>query len=223
MGKLIVLEGLDGSGKSTQLDLLENSFKNLDRNFKTVSFPAYELNSCAPVKMYLAGEFGSNPDDVNAYAASVLYAVDRFASYKKDWGSYYESGGTVLAGRYVTSNAIHQASKLPECEKKDFIDWLCDLEYKKIGIPKPDLVIYLQVPVEASQKMLSGRYDGDDNKKDIHEKDVEYQNLCRKTADYAADLLGWEKVACYKNGAMRSREDIAKEILDIVNKKLYSE
>lgn len=218
MGKLVVLEGLDGSGKSTQLELLANSLEAKGVDFKTVSFPAYDLPSCAPVKMYLGGEFGTSPSDVNAYAASLLYAVDRFASYKKDWALDYENEKIILAGRYVTSNAIHQASKLDKNDWEPFVDWLYDLEYNKVGIPRPDLVIYLNVPVEASQKLLSGRYSGDDAKKDIHEKDVEYLNSCRTAASFIAEKSGWQVVECYKDGKMRTREDILEEILRIVDK-----
>ena len=221
MGKLIVLEGLDGSGKSTQLELLKEEFKKKNIDFKSVSFPAYELESCAPVKMYLGGEFGSAPGDVNAYAASLLYAVDRFASYKKDWGKDYENGSVILAGRYVTSNAIHQASKLKKEDWTPFVDWLYDLEYEKVGIPKPDLVIYLNVPVEASQKLLSDRYSGDEEKKDIHEKDTEYLSACRRAASFVAEKSGWTVVECYKNGEMKSREDILQEIINIIDEELF--
>lgn len=221
MGKLIVLEGLDGSGKSTQLELLEKAFQNKSISFETVSFPAYDLPSCAPVKMYLGGEFGSAPDDVNAYAASILYAVDRFASYKKDWEKSYKNNGVILAGRYVTSNAIHQTSKLSKEQWDEYLDWLYDLEYKKVGIPKPDLVIYLNVPVEESQKLLSGRYSGDEDKKDIHEKDTEYLNRCRVAAKFVAEKSGWQIVECFENGKMRSKEDISAEILGLVEKTLF--
>lgn len=216
MGRLIVLEGLDGSGKSTQLELLEKALKQKGYDFKTVSFPEYTLPSCAPVKMYLSGEFGTKPSDVNAYAASVLYAVDRFASFKKHWAEFYNNGGIILAGRYATSNAIHQTSKLPETEWESYLNWLYELEFDRIGIPRPDKVIYLNVPVEASQRLLSDRYKGDESKKDIHERDVEYLMHCRKAADFATEKLGWQKVECYSNGSMRTRENISQEILDLV-------
>lgn len=216
MGKLVVLEGLDGSGKSTQLELLEQALWAENKAFQTVSFPEYDLPSCAPVKMYLAGEFGTHPGDVNAYAASLFYAVDRFASYKKKWASFYENGGLILAGRYVTSNAIHQASKLPEQEWDGYLTWLYDLEYQRVGIPKPDAVIYLKVPVAISQGLLSGRYQGDEAKKDIHERDLEYLKRCHKAADYAAALWGWRIVECCRDGAMRSKEEIAAEIRQIL-------
>ena len=216
MGKLIVLEGLDGSGKSTQLSLLENTLSNMGYIFKTVSFPEYTLPSCEPVKMYLAGEFGKNPSDVNAYAASLFYAVDRFASFKKSWCDFYNNGGLILAGRYTTSNAVHQASKLPENEWEEFLNWLYDFEDNKIGIPKLDKVIFLDIPIDESQKLLSSRYEGDESKKDIHEKDVNYLNHCHKAADFAVKQFGWDKIECYENGVMRSRESIADEILSKV-------
>ncbi len=220
MGKLIVIEGLDGSGKSTQLDLLFDNLKKEGIDCKTVSFPDYDNPSSTLVKMYLGGEFGKKPNDVNAFAASVFYTVDRYASYKANWGKYYENGGTVVSGRYTTSNAVHQASKLPENEWEEFLNWLYDFEYNKIGIPKPDKVIFLDMPIEVSQKLLSKRYNGDENKKDIHECDTEYLDRCRKAALFTAEFSGWEIIPCSVNGEARTIEAIAKDILDSV-KKLY--
>ena len=213
MGKLIVIEGLDGSGKSTQLELLPKLLKEQGLDSKTVSFPDYESRSSELVKMYLAGEFGRDPGDVNAYASSLFYAVDRFASFKSKWGEYYNAGGTVIAGRYTTSNAIHQTSKLPEAMWAEFLDWLYELEYNKVGIPKPDKVIFLDMPVEVSQKLLSGRYKGDEAKKDIHESNIEYLNQCRMAAKFTADYSGWTTVSCAQGGEARSIEDISKDIL----------
>lgn len=218
MGKLIVIEGLDGCGKSTQLELLPKALKEKGIDCKSVSFPQYESDSSALVKMYLSGKFGDKPGDVNAYAASVFYTVDRYASYKENWGEFYESGGTVVSGRYTTSNAIHQTSKLPREQWEDFLNWLYDFEYIKIGIPKPDKVIFLDMPVEVSQKLLSNRYEGDEDKKDIHESDIEYLNNCRKAAKFTADYSGWTTISCSKDGEPRSIEDIAADILEEVLK-----
>lgn len=218
MGKLIVIEGLDGSGKSTQLELLEKNLKNSGIDCKSVSFPDYENKSSTLVQMYLNGEFGKKPSDVNAYAASVFYTVDRFASYKSIWGEYYNNGGTVIAGRYTTSNAVHQASKLPPDKWEDFLEWLYDFEYKKIGIPKPDKVIFLDMPVEVSQKLLSKRYSGDETKKDIHESDTKYLDDCRKAAVFTANYSGWEIIPCSQNGEPRTIEDIANDVLNSVLK-----
>ncbi len=218
MGKLIVIEGLDGCGKSTQLELLPKALKEKGIDCKSVSFPQYESDSSALVKMYLSGKFGDKPGDVNAYAASVFYTVDRYASYKENWGEFYEKGGTVVSGRYTTSNAIHQTSKLPREQWEDFLNWLYDFEYVKIGIPKPDKVIFLDMPVEVSQKLLSNRYEGDEDKKDIHESDIEYLNNCRKAAKFTADYSGWTTISCAKDGEPRSIADIAADILEEVLK-----
>lgn len=214
MGKLIVIEGLDGSGKSTQLELLPQNLLKQGIESKTVSFPDYDSDSSALVKMYLGGKFGNKPGDVNAYAASLFYAVDRFASYKTTWGNYYNQNGVIVSGRYTTSNAVHQTSKMPENEWKDFLDWLYDLEYNKVGIPKPDKVIFLDMPIEVSQKLLSGRYKGDEAKKDIHESDTAYLDKCRKAAMFTAKYSGWTIIPCSKDGDPRTIEDISKDILN---------
>lgn len=216
MGKLIVIEGLDGSGKSTQLELLYKNLKEKGIDCRTVSFPDYEHPSSTLVKMYLAGEFGAKPGDVNAYAASAFYAVDRYASFKKYWGEYYNAGGVVIAGRYVTSNAVHQNSKLPESEWKSFLDWLYDFEYNKMGIPAPDKVIFLDMPIEVSQKLMTGRYKGDEEKKDIHERDTDYLEHCRRSAVFTADYSGWDIISCAKDNEARTIEDIAQDVLNEV-------
>ena len=157
MGQLIVIEGLDGSGKGTQAKVLYETLLAQGREVRKVSFPDYESNSSALIKMYLAGEFGTDPNAVNAYAASSFYGVDRFASYKMDWGSYYEDGGVVLSDRYTTSNAVHQTSKEPEENRQAFWSWLYDFEYQKLGLPRPDLIIYLDVPTDFTERMMRSR------------------------------------------------------------------
>ena len=220
MGKLIVIEGLDGSGKSTQLDLLLERLKDLNIDCRSVSFPDYESDSSALVRMYLAGKFGKKPDDVNPFAASVFYTVDRYSSYKQTWGEYYDAGGVFIAGRYTTSNAVHQTSKLDKSEWESFLDWLYDFEYEKVKIPKPDKVIFLDMPVEVSQKLLSGRYKGDESKKDIHESDVNYLDNCRKAAVFTANFSGWTVIPCAKDGEARTinqiSDDILKEVLSVL-------
>ena len=212
MGKLIVIEGLDGSGKSTQLSLLPDRLSANGIDCRTVSFPDYESDSSALVKMYLSGKFGTKPSDVNPYAASAFYTVDRYASYKSVWGEYYNAGGTVVSGRYTTSNAVHQTSKLPESEWKAFLDWLYDFEYGKIAIPKPDKVIFLDMPVGVSQKLLDRRYSAGGGK-DIHESDTEYLENCRKAAVFTADYSGWSIIPCAAGGEPRTVEEISKDIL----------
>ena len=213
--KLIVIEGLDGSGKATQARLLAENLKQEGMKVREVSFPDYQSPSSSLVKMYLAGEFGTHPDDVNAYAASSFYAVDRYASYKKDWKEDYQNG-IVIADRYTTSNAIHQCSKLDQSEWDGFLDWLSDYEYKLLKIPAPDLVLYLRVDPDVSQKLLAKRYEGDMSREDIHEKDREYLKRCQEAARYCCRKLGWKTVECTGFGEMRSIEEIDKDILAFV-------
>lgn len=216
-GKFIVIEGLDGSGKATQTEILRKHFENKGENVKKLTFPDYNNESSALVKMYLGGEFGDNPDDVNAYAAAAFYTVDRAASYLKFWKKDYENGSVILADRYATSNIIYQMSKLPESDWDSYIDFQEDFEYSKIKVPKPDTIIYLDVEPEVSQKLLSSRYSGDESKKDLHEKNLDFLLSCRKSALYAAKRLGWIIISCTKNGEMRTIEDISKEILRVLD------
>ena len=211
-GKLIVIEGLDGSGKSTQINLLAEEVKRRGLPYKQIKLPNYDGDSSALVKMYLAGTFGKNPEDVNAYAASAFYAVDRFASFKTIWKEDYENGSVILADRYTTSNAYHQMIKQPRENWDAYIEWLEDFEYNKIGIPKPDLVIYLDMPVEISQKLMTSRYEGNESKKDVHEANVSYLNACREAAAYASEKIGWVRIACSEGENARSIEEIAEDI-----------
>ena len=215
-GKLIVIEGLDGSGKATQSNLLYEKLVAEGKPVRKVSFPAYESDSSALVKMYLAGDFGKDPSDVNAYAASTFFAVDRFASYKQSWGKFYEEGGIVIADRYTTSNAIHQCSKLPREEWDGYVEWLFDFEFKLMGIPAPDKVIYLKVDPAVSQKLMTKRYQGDERKKDIHESNLAYLEKSRQAAQYCADKLGWETIQCDDGENMRSIEQIHGDVMDFV-------
>ena len=212
MGKLIVIEGTDGSGKSTQFRLMSEHLEKDNIAFKHLVFPRYSEESSALIRMYLGGQFGKKPSDVNAYAASAFYAVDRFASYKMDWGKWYEEGGLVLSDRYTTSNAVHQASKEPAEKREEYLHWLYDFEYAKMGLPKPDLVIYLDVPTDFTEKMLRGREQATNTKADIHEQDMQYLATCRQTGRAAAEYYGWTVIHCVKDGAMRTMEDIHNEI-----------
>lgn len=215
-GKLIVIEGLDGSGKATQAQKLFEKLKDQGKQVIKVSFPDYNSNSSALVKMYLNGEFGSDPNQVNPYAASSFYAIDRFASYTKNWKNFYLDDGTVIADRYTTSNAIHQCAKLPKEQWKDFINWLFHYEYELLGVPKPYRTLYLRVDPEVSQKLMTKRYQGNEERKDIHESDLEYLRRSREAADYCAKELGWTLIECVQNGDMRSIGDIAADIFNVI-------
>lgn len=219
-GKLIVIEGLDGSGKSTQMQCLCENLDKVGVKYKRIKLPNYSSPSCTLVNMYLKGEFGTRADDVNAYAASSFYAVDRFASFKQVWGRDYLEGTVILADRYATSNAVHQMVKLSSDKWDEYLAWLEDYEYVKMGIPKPTAVIFLDMPVEVSQKLMSERYNGDEKKKDVHEADTEYLKKCRKAAFYAADKLSWKVISCTKDDKVKSIEEIADEIFSAVKKEL---
>lgn len=210
--KIIVIEGLDGSGKATQTKLLAERLKAQGRCVRQLSFPDYASKGSAPVQMYLNGEFGSRPGDVNAYAASAFYAVDRAASFLKDWQRDYRAGTLLLSDRYCTSNIIYQMAKVSDGERDAFIRWQADFEYDKLGLPRPDLVLYLDVEPEVSQKLMEQRYGGDNSKKDLHESNLEFLLSCRRSALYAAERCGWHIIDCCRDGAIRLIEEIAEDI-----------
>ena len=213
MGKLIVIEGTDGSGKSTQFRLMTQRLEKENRPFRRLVFPRYSEESSALIRMYLGGAFGSKPGDVNAYAASAFYAVDRYASYKQDWGQWYEEGGLILSDRYTTSNAVHQASKVEETERPEFLRWLYEFEYDRLALPRPDLVIYLDVPTDCTEKLLRHREADTNTKADIHEQDMDYLATCRRSGRAAAEYYGWTVINCVEGCYnMRSIEDIHEEI-----------
>ncbi len=215
-GKLIVLEGIDGSGKSAQYRRLCTRMENDGIAYTHIVFPRYDKESSALIRMYLGGQFGSKPEDVNAYTASTFYAVDRFASYRSDWGPVYENGGLILSDRYTTSNAVHQGSKLPEEELPAFFDWLQDLEYGKMGLPQPDLVIYLDVDVELSLARMRRRQKKTHTSADIHEQDVAYLERCLRTARLAAAHYGWRSIPYLKDGRERDVDEKNREIYSIL-------
>lgn len=212
-GRIIVIEGLDGSGKGTQAKiLLEKLSQNY--NVRKISFPDYESPASFPVRMYLNGEFGSSASCVNSYAAASFYAVDRVASFLKDWKQDYEAGTVFVLDRYVTSNMVYMPAKLPKEEWDSFLSWLSDFEYDKLGLPRPDGVIYLDMPTEVSQRLMSGRYNSDESKKDLHEKDVTFLNVCRESALYAADNQGWKVIPCSDGETPYTIEEISQKVYE---------
>ncbi|MCC8192970.1 MAG: deoxynucleoside kinase [Ruminococcus sp.] len=217
-GSLVVIEGLDGSGKSTQFEIVDKLLSERNISHKSISFPDYDNPSSALVKMYLSGDFSKNAADVNAFAAASFYAVDRYASYKLYWEKAYKSGDLILASRYVTSNAIYQMVKCEKSEWDSFLDWLFDYEYERLGLPRPDSVIFLDMPISVSQKLLSARYDGDENKKDIHEVDVEFLKRCREAALYTAEKFNWSIIQCSDGENPFPKEKITSEIMKIIDR-----
>ena len=210
--KIIVIEGLDGSGKATQTALLAQKLSDRGIKVRRLEYPDYDSPSSSLVKMYLGGEFGSKPEDVNAYAASAFYAVDRAAGFLGDWKADYQSGALFLCDRYCTSNIIYQMAKVSDAERDAFIEWQADFEYDKLGLPRPDAVIYLDVSPDVSQKLMEKRYGGDQSKKDLHESNLSFLLSCRKSALYAAEKCGWKIIDCCENGDIKSIDKISEEI-----------
>jgi dTMP kinase len=210
--RLIAIEGLDGSGKATQTRILYDHLLSMNIPARTVSFPVYESRSSTLVKMYLQGEISMDPYGVNAYGASSFYAADRYISFLKDWKEDYNKGTSILCDRYVCSNIIHQMTKLNKSEWDYFIDWLFDYEHSKLGLPIPSATIFLNMELETSQRLMNVRYNNDLTKKDIHEKDVKYLEVCREAAMYALKKLGWIEIKCCHNMEPLSFDSISENI-----------
>ncbi len=219
-GKLIVIEGTDASGKQTQSELLVKKLTELGHKVRRISFPNYGSKACAPVEMYLAGEFGTEATKINPYPISTMYAIDRYASFKTDWGKFYNDGGIIVTDRYTTSNMVHQASKIDDItEKKVYLEWLEDLEYDKIGIPRPDMVIFLNMPTENAVKLMAERMNKitGESKKDIHEQDSAYLSKSHKNACEIAVTQGWKEISCVINGEVRTIDDIGDDVFKVVD------
>ncbi len=213
-GRIIVLEGLDGCGKSTQLELAVQSLTERGADCRRISFPEYGSDSGRIISRYLEGDIPCE-GEIGAYAASSFYAIDRYISFVNDWKRDYDRGATILSGRYTSSNIIYQMTKADD--REIFLNWLTDYEYNKLGLPKPDMVIFLDMPPEVSQKLLSKRYEGDESKKDIHERNRGFLDECRKSAQYAAELLGWRIISCAKDGSARDIKEIHEEIMRAID------
>lgn len=217
MSFFLAIDGLDGSGKGTQTELLANALSEEGRSVRTLSFPVYESDSSFFVRYYLEGKLGDDPNATNAYAASTFFACDRYLSFRQDWKKDWEDGEKILlANRFVSANAVHQLSKLPKEEWDAFLSWLFDFEHKKLGTPSPDLVIYLELKPEMSMKLIDSRCEKTGVKKDIHEKDSAHLIRSYEAAMYASEKLGWKRIRCYDGNVIRSREDIHREILETV-------
>lgn len=216
---LIVIEGVDASGKATQTKKLCERLLAEGKKLMQITFPDYDSPSSAPVKMYLSGELGDTADSVNAYAASALFAVDRFCSYRKNWKTFLDDGGIIIADRYVTSNFIHQASKISDIAERDkYLDFQSDFEYEKIGLPKPDAVLFLDVPPEVSLELIAKRENKFDSSSshDIHERDSNHLFKAYESAVYVADKFGFIKIRCTENKTLKTIEDIADMVYDAV-------
>lgn len=210
-GKLVVIEGLDGSGKATQTKILVDYLKQKQLNVQTISFPQYESRSATFVKMYLAGELGGL-DEVNVYAASTFYSMDRYVSYKESWQKIFTECDLLVCDRYTTSNICHQMSKLPKAEWAEYLKWLYNFEFEKLCLPAPEMVVYLDMPPQVSANLITQRYGGDESKKDIHEKNLAYLEKCREAALFAAEQLGWRVIMCAEGEKPLTIEEISAKI-----------
>ena len=215
-GKIIVIEGTDGSGKNTQAKLLLSSLQEQGKNVRMVSFPNYGTPGCGLVEMYLDGQFGTDADAVNPYAASTFYAVDRFASFQTDWGKFYNNGGILVMDRYVSSNMLFQAEKLCGDDRTAFLEWLFDLEHDKMSLPKPDLTIYLHIPAEVTATMMRKRESETKTKADIHEKDTAYLKRCEANGLDLAEKYGWNVIEGYESGRLLTIEEVHEKIMSSI-------
>lgn len=209
----IAIDGLDASGKKTQTELLIKYLENKGVPYRYLSFPTYDKDYSRFVDMYLTGLFGDDPESVNAYAASSFFAMDRYASFMLDWKKDYDEGKIIIANRYTTANAVHQLSKLPENEYDSFVDWLYDYEFVKLGLPKPDEVIYLSLPPEMSVRLIEKRCAQTGAQKDIHEKSVTHLENSYKAVRFSSKKLGWHTIDCTDGEQIRTIEDIHNEIV----------
>ena len=214
---LIVFEGIDGSGKSTQFNLLCDRLSNQGKDFRRIRFPRYDKPSSALIKMYLEGELGDTPDAVNAYAASSFYAVDRYASFMQDWRDYYNSGGLILTDRYTTSNALHQGAKVSDDNRASFLKWLYEFEFDHLGLPRPDLVIYMDIDAEIAGTRLLKRQSETGENRDIHERDSAYLKQCVQVGRQAAEFYNWHRIQCIENGIELSENELHDKVYDIVS------
>lgn len=223
-GRLIVIDGTDGSGKATQVELLAKRLKAEGKKVALVDFPEYYKNFFGKFIGHCLSEQYYNFINVHPKIASVLYAADRFES-SKEINNYLEKGYIVLANRYVSANQIHQGGKIKSAKKRaEFIKWLDEMEYGVFKIPKPNLVLYLSVPLDLSLKMMKERnknskrnYVG--NKKDVHEVDIDFQKNSRASALWLSNYLkNFIKIDCSDKKGMKTREDIHEEVYKLVKK-----
>lgn len=224
-GRLIIIEsGSDASGKATQTKKLYEKLLKDGYNVKKVEYPNYSSESSALVKMYLRGDFGDKPSDVDPYIASTFFAADRYASFKTQWEDFYNEGGIILADRYTTSNMVHQASKMDKEDRDKYLDWLFDFEFNMYKIPEPDCVIFLDVPVTFSKKLMENRKNKitGQSKKDIHESDIKYLEKSYNNSLDIVDKYNWNKIKCVENNNLRSIGSIHEEIYKLVTDTLKS-
>ncbi|MCL2212872.1 MAG: thymidylate kinase [Oscillospiraceae bacterium] len=215
MSKLFVIDGLDGSGKGTITSRLEAHFCASSVPVRRISFPMYDRESSTLVRMYLEGRLGGSPEDTGPYAASAMFALDRYISFRTDWSEAYHGDGIIIADRYTSANIVHQMTKIPREKWDEFIDWMLDFEHTKLGLPAPDKVIYLDMLPQLSGRNIAKRSADTGRNIDIHEKDTHHLAKSREAGLYAAARLGWFLVDSHENGGLRSLDKVFDEVLKL--------
>ena len=212
-GKLIVVEGAcDGIGKSTQYQLLKDHLQEDGYEVVSHHFPSYDTVQGRPVEKYLKGDFGK-PSELSPYFVNTLYAVDRAITWKESLEKEYNDGKIILLDRYTTSSIIYQSSVIEDIEeRKKFIDYICDYEYSKLGIPEPDSVVFLHAPFDMVTKMRNARKANEGLVNDIHERDIEFMKKVYKNAMFISEYLGWDKIDCVNGNSMDSIENIHQKV-----------
>lgn len=223
-GKLIVIDGTDGSGKATQFELLVKRLKKEGKTVKTVDFPEYYSNFFGKFLGQCLSDESFGWVNLHPKIASIVYAADRFES-KEKMHEWLKKGYVVVANRYVSANQIHQGGKITDGKKrKEFLTWLDKMEHEVFGIPRPDMVVYLSLPLELSRKLIAERekkskrvYKG--KNVDVHENDPKHLENARKSAlKLVKELNNFVQVECSKSGDVLSREEIHEQVYENVKK-----
>ena len=215
MSKFLVIDGLDGSGKGSVTRMLRAYLNDKGVENDLISFPMYENDSSALVKMYLSGKLGQKPEDNNAYASSMLFAADRYVSYKNYWEKLYKKPDSVLiADRYTSANAVHQLTKLDRADWDGFLDWLFDFEFHKLGLPEPDHTVYIEMPPAIYRQMIAKRAKETGRFVDIHEKDTSHLDKAYRCALYCAEKCSWQRIPSFEGDKPRALAAVFGELLE---------
>jgi len=217
-GKFIVIDGTDGSGKATQMNLLIDALTKEGTEIVTTDFPQYGESSAYFVEKYLRGEYGT-ADEVGAKRGSLFYALDRFDASKGMY-EHLDAGTCIVSNRYVSANMGHQAAKIDDTNERDaFLEWLDELEYEILGIPRPDETIFLYMPPEIGQQLVDQKGEREytkGKKRDIHEADLDHLKKASEAYKYVADTYGWHTINCAPDGNLLTREEIHEKVLAVV-------
>lgn len=225
-GKLFVIEGLDGSGKQTQSELITKRLNEEGINALRASYPNYDSPSSALVKMYLNGDFGKDANNIDPKIASTFYAIDRYATYKTKYEEFYNNGGIIICDRYSTSNMLHQGCKITDTNKKEeYLNWLDSLEYDLYKIPRPNKVFFLDINPAVSKKLIENRKNKftKEEKKDIHESNFKYLLSSYKNASYLKEKYKWININCIKDDKLKSINEINDDLYNYIKKEINKE